>query len=70
MPEYRRCAICDRELKAHDSPDVISRDCGGDCLMCMAEAGDPDCVMELVTLLTRIINSNHAALVAHLSQTV
>lgn len=35
------CSTCHRPL---DVPgDESSRDCGGDCLRCMAEAGDPDC---------------------------
>jgi hypothetical protein len=26
-------------------------DCGGDCLSCMAEAGDPDCIEEMLLLI-------------------
>ena len=33
------CQICSRELRNADDP--LSRDYGGDCQMCMAEAGDP-----------------------------
>jgi hypothetical protein len=37
----KTCNICHRPL---DQPaDPGTRDCGGDCLRCMAEAGDPDC---------------------------
>lgn len=36
-----KCAICKRELDNPDDP--LSRNCGGDCLQCMADAGDPDC---------------------------
>jgi len=40
--EKIRCNICQREL---DNPnDALSMDCGGDCLQCMADAGDPDCM--------------------------
>jgi hypothetical protein len=40
-----RCNTCKREL---DNPaDPRSMDCGGDCLQCMADAGDPDCVEEI-----------------------
>lgn len=36
------CRICGRAL---DNPaDPLSTDCGGDCLKCMADCGDPDCV--------------------------
>ncbi len=35
-----QCDICKRNLNdAH----VPSRNCGGTCLLCMAESGDPDC---------------------------
>lgn len=36
-----RCQICGRLLGNLEDPR--SEDCGGDCLQCMAEAGDPDC---------------------------
>jgi len=37
------CKICARRLD--DPEDLTTRDCGGDCLRCMAEvAGDPDCI--------------------------
>jgi hypothetical protein len=39
------CSICKCEL---DRPDNIgSRDCGGDCLTCMARCGDPHAIKEL-----------------------
>lgn len=34
------CTICGRELSILSDP--YSMDCGGNCLACMAEAGDPD----------------------------
>lgn len=37
-----RCTLCGSPL---DMPGRRwSRNCGGDCLACMAEAGDPECV--------------------------
>jgi len=36
------CRICKRPFD-----DSVHSDCGGDCLTCMAEAGDPDCVAAL-----------------------
>jgi hypothetical protein len=37
------CQICGRLLDNPDDP--FSRDCGGDCLYCMATvAEDPDCI--------------------------
>jgi hypothetical protein len=38
-----KCKICGRELDNPDDP--TTKDCGGDCLKCMAEIGkDPDCI--------------------------
>jgi hypothetical protein len=35
------CKTCQRLL---DQPqDSFSADCGGDCVLCMANSGDPDC---------------------------
>lgn len=39
------CLMCGRLL---DTEDIASRDCGGDCLGCLAECGDPDCIDALV----------------------
>lgn len=40
-PSEAKCRICGRPL---DNPsDPLSGDCGGDCLQCMADAGDLDC---------------------------
>lgn len=39
------CKICGRCLDNEHDP--LSRDCGGDCLKCMADAGDPDCLDQL-----------------------
>jgi hypothetical protein len=38
----RHCAICGRPL--NNAEDPLSVDCGGDCLGCMADCEDPDCV--------------------------
>lgn len=42
MTEPMKCSICKRELDVEGDPSTA--DCGGDCLRCMAEAGDPDCI--------------------------
>lgn len=42
IERMKLCSICKRELDVWDKLDT--RDCGGDCLKCMAEAGDPDCI--------------------------
>lgn len=42
VPGTYRCNICGCVLNQPDEPDT--KDCGGDCLRCMAEvAEDPDC---------------------------
>lgn len=42
------CSICGRPL---DVPvDPLSTDCGGDCLACMADAGDPDAVAAVAAI--------------------
>ena len=40
-----KCNICGRALDNPDDP--ASKDCGGDCVVCMAEAGDPECVVAM-----------------------
>jgi hypothetical protein len=41
-----RCQLCKRVLD--DPADATTRNCGGDCLKCMAEIGeDPDCIRAL-----------------------
>lgn len=39
------CNICRRPLNQPFKRDTI--DCGGDCLRCMAEAGDPACIEDM-----------------------
>lgn len=37
-----QCSICQKTL---DNPfDALSKDCGGDCVLCMAECDDPECI--------------------------
>ncbi|MES2148526.1 MAG: hypothetical protein V4508_01920 [Pseudomonadota bacterium] len=44
----KTCNICGRAL---DNPaDPYSVDCGGDCLQCMADSGDPDCAATVAHL--------------------
>lgn len=43
-----RCHICKRILDNPDDP--FSIDCGGDCLRCMAWAGDPDAIEKLTAI--------------------
>jgi hypothetical protein len=35
------CGTCGKELNVTLKPETL--DCGGDCLQCMADAGDPEC---------------------------
>lgn len=44
----RECSICHRALNQLDDP--FSVDCGGDCIVCMADADDPDCVKGLIEI--------------------
>ena len=41
----RCCTLCESPLDLPGRP--WTRDCGGDCLACMAEVGDPDAVAEM-----------------------
>jgi hypothetical protein len=55
----QRCGICGRPL---DQPnDPTSQNCGGDCLRCMAEAGDPDCQRTMAGLSQTTDEIAHAA---------
>lgn len=42
------CKLCGRELNNLDDP--YSTDCGGDCLKCMADAGDPDAMNRVAAI--------------------
>lgn len=41
----KECLTCHRILD--DPDDETTRNCGGECLRCMAAAGDPDCIKSL-----------------------
>lgn len=45
MSTCDRCLTCKRVLNVPDDP--TTKDCGGDCMRCMAWAGDTDCIEEL-----------------------
>jgi hypothetical protein len=43
------CQICQRLLDDPIDP-VRSMDCGGDCLKCLADCGDTDCIAEMAKI--------------------
>lgn len=43
------CSSCQRLLNVPG--DATSVDCGGDCVRCMADAGDPDCVRVMAEVI-------------------
>ena len=45
-----KCLICKRTLD--DPNDRTTKNCGGDCLRCMAECGDEDCQHELDEIMS------------------
>lgn len=50
-----KCSLCKKEL---DNPkDRTSLDCGGDCVQCMAEAGDPSAIAFMERLKREEVNS-------------
>ena len=43
------CSICGREL---NTSDPLSLDCGGDCILCMADYGeDPECIQSVYPII-------------------
>lgn len=48
------CRTCGVMMTEHES---LQRNCGGDCLMCMANAGDPDCI-EAASRIVGVTTSN------------
>jgi len=38
-----KCTICHIELSDQNN-DEMNFNCGGDCILCMADAGDPECI--------------------------
>lgn len=54
------CGICGVALTPGES---LRKDCGGDCLLCMADAGDPSCIETAYRLLkSRQENPMHTPL--------
>lgn len=48
MTNIEKCSICG---SAMDTGNPLRINCGGDCALCMADAGDPDCVEDAFRLL-------------------
>lgn len=48
MVKEETCSVCSRPLDRLD--DLLSMNCGGDCLACMASAEDPECVQHVNSL--------------------
>ncbi len=73
-PEPERCSLCTTPLDVPGRP--WTQNCGGDCLACMAEAGDPDCAAALprhtdgdvARAHTEAAAADHAAEVARLKE--
>ena len=61
------CLICGCELD--DPSDLTTRDCGGDCLACMAEAGDPDSIAAMEEIRTTSEDAITAAIAAIITTT-
>ena len=40
------CNICKKDMDVPN--DVLRINCGGECLQCMAESGDTDCVKTII----------------------
>jgi hypothetical protein len=48
------CLTCKGPL---NTTDPLTLDCGGDCLLCMAEAGDPDAAVSVALHARRMRNA-------------
>ena len=46
-PNNNLCGICKREMKEEEN-------CGGDCVYCMAAAGDPECIKYCIDKAARV----------------
>jgi len=46
-----KCLLCKKDL---NTGNIEDKDCGGDCLACMAREGDPDCIEELIMALEEL----------------
>ncbi len=47
------CGICKVRMDNPYHPETA--DCGGDCVKCMAEAGDPGCITTMIRLYSEAI---------------
>lgn len=50
------CGMCKRRLDVESDP--LSMDCGGYCLLCMAEADDPDAIDYISSIPRKTIGSD------------
>lgn len=53
MTKESLCNIC--KCKLDQLGDPTSLDCGGDCALCMAEAGDTDCLIRVEEFGMRLL---------------
>jgi hypothetical protein len=53
------CKTCGRPL--NDPANPLSADCGGDCLRCMAEAGDPEAKASVQQIMSTMLAINQQA---------
>ncbi len=60
----QHCSVCGNPMTADSS---LRHDCGGDCLMCMAEAGDPECVAAALRLQEQLAGAQQAQAAARLA---
>jgi hypothetical protein len=61
-----QCKICKCELD-NMPEDLTSLDCGGDCLLCMAECGDEDCLASCLAINASCLPADRAQRVLGLS---
>jgi hypothetical protein len=54
-----KCGICGETLNVPDSPETMN--CGGDCLKCLAEFDDPECVETLRRLKDPVTRADEIA---------
>lgn len=46
------CNICGVVLT--DNPDSLNYNCGGDCLLCMSQSGDTDCIKMVEKIIGKL----------------
>ena len=56
-----KCNICGCQLDQKD--DRITLNCGGTCLRCMAQAGDPDCIKLMLSYILSRVAGPHNNLI-------